>query len=336
MEGKRVLIETLGELEEWSVLAVDGRPAQWRVPRRVVTPAVLEVVTQAHERCEPAEAELSERARGEGPLAVSALPIMGPGGRVHAVQVCMAPLGAPLPEPYAVAAFDYSSRTRSIRVDGTPFGWSLPRDRSNWTVPEAFRYVERFDGSMDLILRTLEPVENTRWIGDVTARIGEDLRRYRLALRNGRGNACTHWLGVVHDVTEHLAPEPISLDTAALTALGKQRSDRTHLVLADAQHVRLIRWITEPVPGIQWKGMVDDRDTPHPDDVARIFAEVGRNVQQGRPHGRVDRVRLRRIGGGWTVVDTAGTIIPTPESSALMLIEFTVVGSSDEPDPTEP
>ncbi|MCM6773527.1 DUF5593 domain-containing protein [Nocardia sp. CDC159] len=333
MEGARVLIETLGESEDWSVLAVDDRLTEWRSPTRLLPPGGLRLVAQAHERRERVQMRLAGHGLGEH--TVSAGPVFGPDGRVHAVQVRIAADGEPLPEPYAVAAFGYSSQACSIRLGRPAFDWPLPRDRSSWTVPEAFRYVERFDGSMELILRTVEPVAGSRWSGDVTARLGHRLRRYRLAVRNGVGAAAYCWRGLIQDITQYRAPEEISLDGAALSVLGQQAAGNGHLVLADARQVRLIRWITDPVPGIQWKGMVDDRDTPHPDDVARILAEVDRVTRDGRTHGRVDGVRLRRMGGGWTVVDAVGTIIPTPDTARLMLLELTVVGSSDDPDPTE-
>ncbi len=335
MEEVRVLIETLGERGDWTVLAVDDRLAEWRSPVRPLPPGGLRIVEQAHDSRESVLARLTGRDGDE--RSVLAGPIAGPDGRVHGVQVRMGAPGEPMPESYAVAAFAYSAQSRSIRLGDKPFGWKLPQERANWTVPEAFRYVERFDGSMDLILRTLEPAPNTRWVGDATARLGSDLRRYRLALRNGAEGDEHCWRGLIQDVTEYRAPEQVSLDGAALTALGRHGADgRRHLVLADVRDVRLIRWITDPVPGIQWKGMVDDRDTPHPDDVVRIFDEVGRIAGSGRQHGRVDGVRLRRLGGGWTVVNTTGTIIPTPEAVALMLIELDVVGDSDDPDPTTP
>jgi hypothetical protein len=109
-----------------------------------------------------------------------------------------------------------------------------------------------------------------------------------------------------------------------------------HIALLDIPRIRLIRWITDPVPDIAWKGVADDRDTPHPDDVRRIFATVGEVMARGDMRGRVDNVRLRRLEGGWTVVDGIGTVLPSSKGTpALMLIEFTVTGYSDDPDPTE-
>jgi hypothetical protein len=333
----RVLIETLGDPEEWTVLAVDDRPARRRSVARVLRPAVQRMIEPVFRRGEPVEAVLPSGSRDAADTEmVRASPIFGPGGRVHAVQVRSAPLGTDLPAPYSVAAFDYSSQRRSIHLSDNPFGWSLPPGRSYWTVPEAFRYVQCCDNSMELILQALDPQERMVWAGDVTACVGGVPHRYHMVLRSGAGEDRVRWRGLLHDVTEFLAPEPASVDTAAFAALGRQRPGRSHLVLADAEKVRLIRWVTDPVPDIQWKGMVDDRDTPHPDDVTRILAEVGRAVQAQETGGSVGGIRLRRTGGGWTVVDAVGTMVPLSDTPKLLLIELTVTGYSEDPDPTVP
>ncbi|WP_067674354.1 GAF domain-containing protein [Nocardia miyunensis] len=337
MNSGRVLIETLGEYEDRTVLAVDERPARWRSAARVLRPEVQRMIEPVWRRGESVEMAARRRSRdAEQVEIVCASPVFGPDGQVYAVQVRSAAVGSELPEPYSVVAFDYSSRRRSIHLADNPFGWNLSESRSHWTVPEAFRHVRRCDGSMELILQTLDPQERMRWAGDVTACVGGTPRRYHMALRNGTGTDLTRWRGLLHDVTEFLAPEPASVDTAALAALGRQRPGRSHLVLADVEKVRLIRWVTDPVPDIQWKGVVDDRDTPHPDDVARIFAEIGRAVRAQETGGRLTGIRLRRNGGGWTVADAVGTLVPTSDSPKLLLIELTVTGYSDEPDPTEP
>ncbi len=49
----------------------------------------------------------------------------------------------------------------------------------------------------------------------------------------------------------------------------------TAVALMDVEQARLISWFTDPVPGIQLKGIHDERDTP-PDDVVRIFQAMKR------------------------------------------------------------
>jgi hypothetical protein len=337
MNSGRVLVETLGD-DEWTVIAVDGRPVQWRSVVRVLPAVVQPIFVRAHRRGERVFTQVPASAFGDGAgdMTVAVTPVFGPGHRVHGVQVCYAPAESSLPLPYPVAAFDYMSDQRSIHLMESPFGWNLPDSRVTWTVPEAFRYVERFDGAMDLILQTLDPAEGLRWAGDVTARVGEAARRYRLVLRGGAGADRTRLRGLLLDLTESLAPEPASFDQVTLAALGRAHTGHSYLALADVRDVRVIRWITDPVPDVQWQGTVDDRSTSHPDDVVRVRAELDRLVREGLSRGSFENIRMRRVGGGWVVVNAVSTIVPGVEPPVLLLTEITVVGYSDEPDPTEP
>ncbi len=335
MYGERVLVETLGERNTWTALAVDGRPAQWRSLVRVLPPRMLGVLADAHDRREPVDTWLSSWLPGDRrTMAVSATPMVGPGRRVHSVQMRSTPDGSALPDLYTVAAFGYSVPERSIRLGDNTFDWDLPAGRASWTVPEAFRFVERFDRSMELILHTLDPPDRLRWTADITVTMAGAPRRIRLALRSDPDNRLL-WRGLLHDVTDSLAPEPISLEGATLSALGRQQEGH-HLALTAVRDVRLIRWITEPVPEVRWHGTADSRDTPHPDDMARICTAIGDMVRGACTHTYLEGIRLRRIGTGWVVVDARCTVLPAPNAPALMLVELTVTGTSDAPDPAEP
>ncbi len=87
---------------------------------------------------------------------------------------------------------------------------------------------------------------------------------------------------------------------------------------------RLISWFTDPVPGIQWKGTHDERDTPHPDDVVRIFQTMERLKAGVGKHAEIPGVRLRRLDGGWTIIDSRITVIPTT-GPMMILAEMTPI-----------
>jgi len=98
----------------------------------------------------------------------------------------------------------------------------------------------------------------------------------------------------------------------------------TAVALMDVEQARLITWFTDPVPGIQWKGTHDDRDTPHPDDVVRIFQTMQRLRTGGEKTAAIPGVRLRRLHGGWTAIDGRITVIPTT-GPMMVLAEMTPV-----------
>ncbi len=237
--------------------------------------------------------------------------------------------------PPRVATFAYSTRTRLTEL--APglydfFGFTRP-DRRHWTTPELFRYVEQFGDAMSLVVKSVRPESGDRWQGRLVLRIDGVRRAVHVAVRNGA--ARDDWRGLLFDSPQPAEPVNQFLELATLEAM-RAPTNETYVALMDLVRARLIRWVTDPLPGIQWKGVVDDRDTPHPDDVARIYAAAFDILSNGADQLQVNEVRLRRIGGGWTVVDAAATVLAHAGAPSLVLVALTVVGKSDDPDPTSP
>ena len=69
-----------------------------------------------------------------------------------------------------------------------------------------------------------------------------------------------------------------------------------------------------------------DRDTPHPDDVVRIFAAAVELVETGSPVELRD-IRLRRREGGWMLVAGRGSLLPTTSGVELALVELVETGT---------
>jgi len=101
----------------------------------------------------------------------------------------------------------------------------------------------------------------------------------------------------------------------------------------DVDQARIIAWITDPIPGIQRKGVTDDRDTAPPEDMERIFASFGR-FKDGATEVHVPGVRLRRLDGGWTTVDGRATLIPKAAGLLVVLVALTPVLEPTGPTPT--
>lgn len=332
-QGHWTVVETLGPADTWSVLAIDGKPTEWKSLARALPVGVLAVVTKSHDaRAEITQVLAPSRSRKVGDF-VRALPIPAPDGSTLGVQVWVGDNTSS--EPRTTAGFTFSTDTRLLAFDDSAhdkFQVRRVEGRSNWTVPELFRLVEQFDDGLDLIIKTIACEPDDRWLGQLALRTGGRSRTVQLALRNGSDTERTSWRGFVHELTDTAAPAPVSLEAAALATL-RTRGTPVFIALMELSKGRLIRWITDPLPGIQWKGIVDDRDTPHPDDVTRIFDAAGDIVAGRATATKVDDVRLRRVEGGWTVVDAVGTLLPYGDIPSLALIELTVTGTSDDPDP---
>lgn len=272
---------------------------------------------------------------GAGHTRVLLHPVLGPDSGVHGVFVWIGDARlVPDPVPSEALAVTFEVDRRSFVVDAEQMRHVVDEPgidgRTSFTSPEVFRYVD-VDDAMTAIgaLLSPQPVEGATWSGLATARDS------RLHIVFTVTPDPTRWRGLLHAVQSDTVATP-RLESVAFAALG-QVSPQVALVLMDVTHNRLIRWLTDPPPDIQWKGIVDDRDTPHPDDVERIFAAASELFAGTATKGSVDAVRLRRFGGGWTIVDAQGVLLPKePGGPGLMLVQLVVVGASDDPDPVSP
>jgi len=267
---------------------------------------------------------------------IAAHPVTGIDGVVHGVQLLVADarLVSPPIGPERAVAIIFEPQTRSVVIRPDIAASVIDAgERTSFTLPELFRHIH-VDDSLAMITTLLARPQNTgdTWDGLMTARMGNDDIRLHAVLS---ATDDARWRGLVHIVNDDHGAPP-TLETAALTALGTV-TPHTALALIDITHSRLVRWLTDPVPGIQWKGTVDNRDTPHPADVERIFVAAREIYTDRAARVAVDNIRLRRVDGGWTVVDAVCSILPSADArdneSPLALVHFTIKGHRDDPDP---
>lgn len=330
--GHWILVETLGRVETWSVLSVGGAPKQWTSLRRALPPGALAAIATAHESRTTVDRVLpTSRSRWSGAF-ISAVPLAGPDGVPHAVQVWISTAPDPPRQATTVGTMMFRSDRRHVLLgdDGSDVLGLGKGGQRTWTVPETFRGIERFDDSMNLIAKTIRSEPDDRWDGSLTAHTGHGLRTLQLAVRNGgeRGNDRHVWRGLFTDVTETVPPEPKSFEAIALAAL--RRDTVTHVVLVDLPSKRPIRWITDPLPGIKWQGVQNDRPALHPDDLRRIDAAAEPLLSGQAQRTTLTGVRLRRRAGGWTVVDIDAQRLPMGEDPVFALIQLEAVGIIDE------
>lgn len=334
--GRWTVVETMGAQDSWSVVLLDGRPTEFKSLARSLPVPAISLVTEAFDSAAPVERQLPPSRRSQVGETIRAVPVVAPDGVVHAVSVWVGD-DAPDSVP-AVGAFSYTSDKRLLRLSGemhTRFDLPQPPHRTTWTGPEAFRRVVRFDTALDLISRTIDSTPNDRWQGQLTARMGNGLRRISCVFRNGSEDAATQWRCLAMDITEAVPPEPMTVETAALAAL-QSRGPATYIALMDIENAQLVRWVTDPIPDVMWQGIYDDRTTTHPEDAIRV-REVGRRFADGSiTSEQMTNVRFRHKNGGWTVVNANGSLLAHAGRATLILVEYTVVGHSDEPDPVPP
>lgn len=336
-----MLLETL-EPSRFSVVAIDHKPrSRSKFDRALIdrlgggkAPAAeaaawLETLIVTV-RADPKPLAVAYTLRNGMSLRARLIPALGPDGSLHGVHLWLGPPNT-LPDRPPLSAFGLVWDSR-LRIAEIPALLAAGLPQSTLTAPELFRFLELPD-AMSLIKTVLMPAPSAAWDGALSMNIAQRKVPAHAVLVAADSQQQAHrWRGLLFEtVPPETAPTP-SLEAAALAAIP--RMSHMHMALVDIAKMRLIRWITDPMTDVQWKGQVDQRDTPHPDDVKRIFDAAGEIFGGKADYASVEGIRLRRRGGGWVVVDSAGSLVQTSgEGPLLAVIQFQVTGYSDAPDP---
>lgn len=303
--GHWLLIETLDIPPTWSVLAVDTAPRRWKSLARTVPTRLMPILTAAAASGERVERQLPKSRHAWSGHHACAIALTGPDGRVHAVQLWVGPGEPPAPPPVATHLLD--ARTRRTEVRSAGLGPAFDRKRSVWIGAESFEHVERFDDALDLAAIMARATPGSRWCGEICVRTPDGLRTLMMATRNSAADPYL-WRGILADVTDSVAPQPKSFEAATVETLVS-RNPGMYLAVVDTERVRVIRWISAPVPGLDWSGGTDERTLPHPGDRERIIA-ARTAIRAGAPSWTLPNLRLADTTGGWITVDVEVSPLP--------------------------
>jgi hypothetical protein len=335
VSGDWILVETLsGDVAEATVIGLGERPKEWAsLSRALPTKSAHTAARSAIASAARSGSDATFPVSHTGDVVV-ARPILGTDGVVHGLRLWHGP-GDAVPTRWPVTgAFDWSASTRVLGLTPdmrTLFGQDA--DRTSFTGPELFRSIIHFDGALEFVSLTLRDGPGHSWVGSLTVASATGSLPVRSAMRSVANPDGPSWRGIMFELDVPLDPPTPSVESVALESLS--RGSDTAIALVDLAKMRLVRWVTDPVPGIAWKGVRDQRDTPHPDDIERIVASA-RAFYAGATESALPGIRLRRLDGGWTVVDARATLFPVADGPKLLLAELKTVGHSDEPDPVPP
>ncbi|MFI9506382.1 GAF domain-containing protein [Nocardia sp. NPDC052566] len=324
IKGRWLLIETLGRAETWSVVAEGTAPREWKSFQRSVPSRLQPLVATAYTSGAIVDQQMPQSRHAWSGRRVQAVPVLGPDERVHAVKLW---LGAGDPPPQTgVAPFVMDARTRLIETLPEGLGPGFPRGPVRWTGAESFAAIERFDAALEFTATIARSAPGSRWMGIATIRAAAGPRAILLATRNGETAATgEHWSGIAVDVTDTVAPQQKSFEATTIDLL-RSAQPNLYIAIVDTAQLRLIRWVTEPVPGIRWGAGTDERTTPHPTDHTRIL--TARNeILTGAKQTTLAAIRFASTHDNWITADLEITPLPggtpgatTPEF-ALVQIE---------------
>ncbi|MFD3744553.1 GAF domain-containing protein [Nocardia sp. NPDC058633] len=303
--GRWQLVETLGTPRSWSMLTAGTTPREWASYQRAVPARLQPLIAAAHDTGMPVDEILPKSRNPWSELRFRAEPVPWPGAPAHAVKVWVGPQGTD--DQLRVAPFQVDAQARVVRVHPAGLGPHFGSTPVEYTGAEPFERIERFDRALEFVdaLHRSEPASRWSGVATVHSRIGP--RSLLVAARNGDGEQRHAWRGVAVDVTDSVAPQHKSFEAATLELL-RESQPGLYLVIVDTAQVRAVRWVTEPMPGLTWRG-VDERTVPHPDDRPRIVA-LRAEVLAGATRAELSGLRLAAEAGGWLTVDVEVSPLP--------------------------
>ncbi|MQY19583.1 GAF domain-containing protein [Nocardia macrotermitis] len=299
-----LLIETLGAPESWSLVAVGTAPRQWKSLARTVPGPAMPIIAAARASGEPIEHPLPRSRHTWSQQRVRAVPVVGPDDRLYAVHVLVGE-GDTAPTP--AAPYLYTNDDRRLEVASAGLGPDFDRGRSVWTGTETFEHVERFDDALDWVATMARATPGARWLGEMTIRIPDGLRTLLTAARCDDTDP-RRWRGLLVDITESVPPQPKSVEAATVDTLITANPG-LYLAVVDTEQVRVLRWISGPIPGLRWSADIEERTLPHPADLDRIRA-ARNDIRAGKLEQSLPGLRLAATDGGWLRVDAEISPLP--------------------------
>ncbi|MGW6122178.1 GAF domain-containing protein [Nocardia sp. NPDC055165] len=313
--GRWQLVETLGTSRDWSMLTAGTAPREWASYQRAVPARLQPLIAAAHETGTPVEQMLPKSRNPWSELRFRAVPVLWPDSSVHAVKVWVGP-EVPADE-LRVAPFQVDAYARVVRTHPAGLGPHFGSAPVEYSGAEPFERIERFDRALEFVATLYRSEPRSRWSGVATVHSAIGPRSLLVAARNGDAGQRFTWRGVSVDVTDSIAPQNKSFEAATLELL-RESQPGLYLVIVDTAQVRAVRWVTEPVPGLTWRG-VDERTVPHPEDRPRIAA-LRAEVLAGATRAGLSGLRLAAEAGGWLTVDVEVSPLPGGGAAPAFLL----------------
>lgn len=236
------------------------------------------------------------RPRGGGPVTfrLLAVPVLGPTGAVHALQLWIGPAHLDPGPPRIASAVSWLLEKGVIAqtLEASMMSGVEPQAHVPERTPaEYYAKSIRFDDTAGLFALCLAPSEGGSWEGSfsVLHADGRVMRwhcRARACLEPGELGVRVLW----HDVTDTIAPDKPILDVLArqrgMEALG------IYPALLTPKRGFLTMWLCDsPAPWVQWRDVSSGAEVFHADDRPVIEAAHARVLDSGGHEEIVIRTR---------------------------------------------
>ena len=344
-----LLVETLGI--EPAVVA-QGRRTKNLVPisaflRR--SPNLMAIQTAISETVRTRQSLSTITPRNDRVIRTEAVQMSD--GRVHGVQVWIGPPDVEPPERPVPGPFKWDL-TAGVATDTRESLYNNGRDPST----------EATDGrafAEDLPKRDLNPGETKVLSMAVKAEPGDTLcTTWNLTDHNGESISVGLVVRAIEEIQDDGSErlicramnwraeregDPLPEDNLAQRILNGLAQPGVHRAVIDPVNWKLLRWLDEPAPFIDWRVNASGEPSVNPAD-ARHMARMAVEFANGATSGVL---RIRSAEGGWTPVymtinrieleeDTFAGLVAMrlPTESELAVVEFDEVADDEQPSPS--
>lgn len=324
------LVETLID-EEMSVVSCGGSVRNWSSLHRQLQPApdipITQIIQEACRSRRAIKIDLESQKGTQKTFHIEALPVLGPSGEAHGVQVWVGEQGRVPSPPRIVAGIAWQLERMVIgqTVEASMMSGVLPEDHVPERTPaEYIAKAVKFDDSASLFELGIEPVHGRRWEAPMSVlhADGRVMRWYCWGKgRTDLGNVGIRLLW--HDVSDTTPPE-----LPTLSELGMQEMLRTTEVYTGvfvAESAVLAMWLPDAPPFVTWRSVNGGNDIVHPHD-RFVLTEAITAFRTGRTDPRSVTARLRSE-TGWRAVQLSISPYPGPLSDRLVLVQVSALQS---------
>lgn len=311
-----------------SVVGCGGALRDWSSVNRHVQPApdirILPVIREVCRSRRPVAIDLRSRTGSRRTFHVDTVPVLGPGGDVHGVQVWVGDPGRSPSPPRTVSgiAWHLDRMVIAQTVEASMMSGVLPQDHVPERTPaEYIAKAVKFDESASLFELALDPVHGRRWAAPMSV-LHADGRVMRWHCW-GKGRTDTGNVGVRflwHDVTDVAAPEVPTLRELGMQEVLRTAGVYTGVFVADP--AVLAMWLPDAPPWVEWRNIKGGNDILHPDD-RHVLADAIAVFRSERPAPRTAWARLRSA-SGWRTAELLIGPYPGSLGDRLVLVQISL------------
>lgn len=321
------LIETLTP-DSATVVSEESTVRGWASIERRLHPArdidltkVIEAVRQSGTRF---TSDMRSNHRRQT-FHIDALPVLGPSGEAHGIQLWVGDAATDVAPPRIAAAVSWSLERMVIlqTLEASLMTGVVPENHVPERTPgEHFAKTPRFENEEALYALSLNPQPGARWDGAamVEHADGRTMKWHawtKASMRPGELGTRTLW----HDISDAGAPTP---PTFAELAMEKAAYGADHYTAVfDLDSRALLRWIPHDYapPWAQWRDLESANDLIMPADYAE-FDKAGARLDNLDDVVHDVRLRLRGIDQEWEEATCSITRHPGELSDRLLVVRL--------------